>query len=633
MCGIVGVVNYHAQSTVSQALIQAMADKVAHRGPDDSGVYIKNNVGLGHRRLSILDLSALGHQPMSNADGTIWIVYNGEFYNYRDFYPELRARGCQFRSSTDTEVLLYLYQEYGLSFLDRVAGMFSLAIWDGRKQRLLLARDRLGIKPLYYYHDQTHLVFGSELKSLLLDPAVPRDIDYNALGSFLRVMSIPDPYSIYRNVKRLLPAHLLILEDGAVRLERYWQMPTPGGATHRSLDDAASDFRVRFESIVKEHLVSDVPVGAFLSGGVDSSSIVAMISRHASQPVQTFSVAFPGHIDFDEGAPARAVAAHCRTQHREIDFQPNMIDVLPKMVWHCDEPFAVSSATGIYYLAQQARRDVKVVLTGDGADEVFAGYPWRHGPPPWPPRQPGGVARHLVRQLIARVRNEPKPPPPIWATQTPEGYLNWFDVMPHETIMDLAVPELGQNMNQDYWLQVTREHFDTYGDAEWMQRKLYTDIKTTLVSEMLTKVDRMTMAFGLEARVPFLDHRLVEWAFQVPGNHKLKGKEGKLLVKKSMEPLLPHDILYRPKHGFNVPLRDWWKDELREFALDMLSEERIRRRGLFKPEQVTKQINMHFDGTEDFSNRIFVLLMLELWFDTHAHNAPAPVNALPTTAT
>jgi asparagine synthase (glutamine-hydrolysing) len=338
--------------------------------------------------------------------------------------------------------------------------------------------------------------------------------------------------------------------------------------------------------------------------------------------MQTFSVVFPGRPDFDEGDPARTVAAHCGTKHREIDFQPHMIDVLPKMAWHCDEPFAVSSAAGVFYLSEQARRNVKVVLSGDGADEVFAGYPWRHGPPPWPPSEPASRAKLLARQLLAKIQDLPPPSPPIWATPTPAGYLNWFTVLPHETIMDLVTPDIARRTDGDYWLQVTREHFDTYRNAEWMQRKLYTDIKTTLVSEMLTKVDRMTMAFGLEARVPFLDHRLVEWAFQVPGRLKLHQKEGKLLVKKAMEPLLPHDILYRPKHGFNVPLRDWWKSELKEYMLDMLSPDRIRRRGVFQPEQVQGQIKLHLEGQDDFSNRLFVMLMLELWFDQQSKNEP-----------
>jgi asparagine synthase (glutamine-hydrolysing) len=620
MCGIVGLINYAADSPVNARLIQAMTDKVSHRGPDDSGLYVERNVGLGHRRLSILDLSKHGHQPMANSDGTIWIAYNGECYNYRDFYPELRARGYEFHSTSDTEVLLCLYQEYGLSFLDRVAGMFALAIWDSRARRLVLARDRLGIKPLFYYHDRDHLVFGSELKALLLDPAVPRQIDYNAVEAFLRVGSVPDPYSIYRDIKRLRPAHMLILESGSVRLHRYWELPAPNGSPRRSLESVAGDFRERFEDIVKAHLISDVPVGAFLSGGVDSSSIVAMASRHVDQPMQTFSVTFPDHPEFDESETARTVATHCGARHSEINFKPHMIDIMPTLVQQFDEPFGTSSAAGLYYLAQQASQKVKVVLCGDGADEVFAGYTWRHGPPPWPPREPGTIARRLAKHLIAAVQRKPPPTPPIWATPTPEGYLNLINVMPHETVLELLNPDLAQGITEDYWLQVTRDHFETHSDADWLHRKLYTDIQTTLVSEMLTKVDRMTMTFGLEARVPFLDHRLVEWAFQIAGVHKLHKGQGKRLVKKAMEPLLPHSILYRPKRGFTAPLRDWWKTELREYTFDMLSEERIRRHGLFQPEQVAKQIKMHFDGVWDLSNRIYYMMMIQTWFDHQAKN-------------
>jgi len=618
----------------------SMTELLAHRGPDGSGVYARGNVGLGHRRLSILDLSQAGRQPMANEDGTVWMVYNGECYNYKDFYEELRSRGHRFASTSDTEVLLHLYEDNGIGFLDRIRGMFALAIWDGRRKRLILARDRIGIKPLFYYFDKNHIVFASEMKSLLLDPAVPCDMDFNALEAYLRVMSIPDPYTIFKGVHKLLPGHYLCAEAEDVTVHKYWDVESTfvegqmAGEAHWE-----REFSTRFRDAIRAHLVADVPVGSFLSGGVDSSSIVAMAQKSVSEPLQTFSIAFNNLPEFDEAEYARTVAQHCNTRHMEIDFTPNLIEVLPKMVWHCDEPFAVSSALGVYFLAQVAQSQVKVVLSGDGADEVFGGYSGRHGSEPLPLPIPLSWPRHVANSLLSHgvipARHVPylkaavRSLLTLWSGHAAHGhsagsprlepahksYLKTFTVLSKETQSKLVRPELLRVMREDYWDSLTEKYYNTFSSADHLTRQLYTDLKSTLVSEMLTKVDRMTMAWGLEARVPFLDHELVEWAFTVPSLFKVRGDEGKIVVKKAMEPFLPPGILYRPKHGFNVPLKVWWTEELKEFARDWLSESRIKARGLFKPQQVLYLLDNHLRGGVDYSNHIFTLLVLELWFE------------------
>ncbi|HEV8454213.1 MAG TPA: asparagine synthase (glutamine-hydrolyzing), partial [Gemmatimonadales bacterium] len=378
MCGIAGIVHFHPESRANEALVRRMTELLAHRGPDDTGIYASGPVSLGHRRLSIIDLSAGGHQPMANETGSVWITYNGECYNHRDFVAGLQTRGHRFRSTSDTETLLALYEEQKPEFLSRIDGMFALAIWDARRRRLLLARDRLGIKPLFYYHDREHLVFASELKALLADRSVPSEISDVALADFLHLMSIPDPEGIFRGVRKLLPGHYLVVEDGRVREEAYWEVPMMEPAREVGLAVASQEFEAMFRRAVTSHLLADVPVGAFLSGGVDSGAVVAMAAGNSAKPMMSFASTFRGLSEFDESPYARQVAALYGTEHHEFDLTPNLVEALPRIVWHADEPFAISSALPLYFLAQLARQHVKVVLTGDGGDEVFAGYTWRH---------------------------------------------------------------------------------------------------------------------------------------------------------------------------------------------------------------------------------------------------------------
>jgi asparagine synthase (glutamine-hydrolysing) len=626
MCGIAGIYNFATQEAINPDILLQMSNLIAHRGPDDSGTYIDNHIGLAHRRLSIIDLSASGHQPLTNEDHTIWITYNGECYNYKEFYPLLRSRGYRFKSDSDTEVILHLYEEYGMDFLDKIDGMFALAIWDSRLQRLILARDRIGIKPLVYYQDHKRLLFASELKALLADPTVPRELNYSALGNYFRYMSIPDPESIFLGIEKLLPGHYLIVENNAVKQCRYWDLENIQPRLNLNRREAVGEFVDHFQKVTASHMVADVPVGAFLSGGVDSSAIVAFASQkhNDAQPINTFSITFKGMDGFDESAFASEVAERCGTNHREFNLTPDLVTALPKMVWHADEPFAISSALALYFLSELASQHTKVVMTGDGGDEVFAGYPWRH----WTePRFPSWFARSTVatfnnigfdrlpwvgtfyqqaRNILLRSLSLP--------ADVYEKKLMCFSPLGLSSLMTVDAWQTIQNVTGN---NVIHQYYESQENASSLTRKLYTDLKTTLVSEMLTKADRMTMAFGLEARVPFLDHHLVEWAFHLPDKHKLSGSNGKLIVKKALESYLPDRLIYRQKHGFNVPLQVWMQGQLQEMTRDVLSSGPVRKRGLLQPAAVESMLNSHFRGEKDNSDQIFALMVLELWFQQY----------------
>jgi asparagine synthase (glutamine-hydrolysing) len=618
MCGIAGIFEFDRTARVDARVLRQMADLIAHRGPDDCGYWISGNVGLAHRRLSIIDLSPAGHQPMGSADGAIWITYNGECYNYAELAAGLRQRGYRFRSQSDTEVILRLYEERGDRFLDAIDGMFALAIWDARRQTLLLARDRVGIKPVYYFADDEHFLFASEMKALLADPRVPGEVDAAALGEYFHLLSIPDARCILKGVRKLAPGHYLKISEHGIEERRYWDLvvdPDPA----IPLRTACREFESRFAAAVNSHLVADVPVGAFLSGGVDSSAIVSAASRSATAPVETFSITFPGLSEFDESPHAKLVAAHCGASHHEFHLVPGLIDGLSQVVWHADEPFAISSAFALYFLAKLARQHVKVVLSGDGGDEVFAGYVWRHADfAPLAGMVPtlgnGLIARlHHIIASIARTINADR------RRELPrdERYLRSFACFKREDLVALLQPEAAAPILDGLDNNIVQRCVDTAPAGDQLDRKLYTDIKTTLVSEMLTKVDRMTMAHGLEARVPFLDHHLVSWAFTVPSRHKLRGGEGKYLVKKALEPHLPRSILYRPKQGFNVPMKLWMRSELRDFVRDNLTSAQLMERGLYRRAAVTALVDGHMSGQVDASNKLFALLMLELWYQRY----------------
>src|SRR3954447_5434427 len=455
------------------------------------------------------------------------------------------------------------------------------------------------------------------MKALLADADTPTDIDVAALSDFLHLLSIPDPHCIFKGVRKLQPGHYLTVTSAGVRETAYWSLPVAvdEGMTY---ERAVEGFEQRFDQAVRSHMIADVPVGAFLSGGVDSSSIVSAAGRASEFPIETFSITFPGLDEFDESPFAEAVAEHCGARHRAFNLSPHLVDALPQIAWHADEPFAISSAFALYFLAKVARERVKVVLSGDGGDEVFGGYLWRHvdfpdipaSAEPWVQRATELLRRHprlrgaLPRRIWEKLRS---------LQAKDERYLQSFTSFLDHELLELLEPSLGAEVVEAWQDNAVQHALETAPGKEQLARKLYTDVKTTLVSEMLTKADRMTMAHGLEARVPFLDHHLVEWAFTVPGRHKIRDGSGKALVKTAMERHLPHDILHRRKQGFNVPLKIWMRGELRDFVRDTLTPSRIRARGLFRPESVEALLDDHFSERKDASNKIFVLLMLETW--------------------
>lgn len=618
MCGIAGILNFDRQRPVDRNLVAAMTRALAHRGPDAEGIWVEGAVGLGHRRLSIIDLSTAAEQPMVSDDGQIRIIYNGEVYNFLTLRRMLEAEGYKFRTTSDTEVILQAYRRYGVDFVRHLRGMFALAIWDAREQLLLLARDRIGIKPLYYRLGSDYIAFASELKALLLDPRTPREIDPAALSDFLHLLSIPDPRTILQGVRKLEAGHLLIIRGRHAEDRTYWNVPLPAATRKLSLAEACSEFDERFGDAVRSHLVADVPVGAFLSGGVDSSAVVAFTEPQVSAGMRTYSVVFRGDEVFDEGPYARMVAERYGTVHREIDLGAEAGDFLPSMAWHCDEPFAVSSALGIYFLARAAREDgTKVVLTGDGGDEVFAGYTWKHVDFP---NLPGARSERVQRLLagVGAIGRHAAPGLRLWRVlgggmQPANRYIDSFACFRDDHLMEFVRPDVWPALQREWSGNITARHFDDAAGYPQLTQKLYTDMKSVLVSEMLTKVDRLTMAAGVEARVPFLDHELVEWAFSLPSDLKFRDGEGKLLVKRALEKRLPADVLYRPKAGFNLPVGKWLRTGLKEMVGDLLSPAAVARRGYFKSEVVSSMVDRHMKGGDDVGNRLFVLLMLELW--------------------
>jgi asparagine synthase (glutamine-hydrolysing) len=626
MCGIAGIFEYGPEASASAALLARMTNLIAHRGPDDSGQVIRGGVGLGHRRLSVIDLSADAHQPMGSDDGALWITYNGECYNYRELRSQLDAGGQRFRSHSDTEVLLHLYRCRGEGFVTALDGMFAFALWDERSRTLLVARDRLGIKPLYYYADRDHFIFASEMKALLADPRIPIEVEPAALAHYFQLLSIPDPHCILKGVRKLAPGCYLRVTAGGVEQRRYWDLPVapdPGTTAHAA-DDG---FLQHFGGAVRSHMVADVPVGAFLSGGVDSSAVVAQASDIAKAPIETFTITFPGLEEFDESCYAAAVARHCGTRHHEFRLTPDLVGSLDRVAWHADEPFAISSALALYCLAGLARERVKVALSGDGGDEVFAGYVWRHADFVGGPPGAAAVAGFLGAVVDALGAAGRLLPPGArrrldHAAAPGQRYLHAFACFGKSELGTLLQGDVVGPVIDACDDNIVQYHFDHAPGDEQLARKLYTDIKTTLVSEMLTKLDRMTMAHGLEARVPFLDHHLVEWAFTVPGRYKLRDGDGKLLVKRAMEPRLPREILYRRKQGFNVPLKLWLRRELKEFIRDTLAARRLTERGLYRRAALDRLLDDHFGDRADRSNKIFAVLMLELWFQKFVDDRP-----------
>jgi asparagine synthase (glutamine-hydrolysing) len=598
MCGIYGFVG-----DCPPGLMQAMDASLVHRGPDDSGVWSDGRCAIGMRRLSIIDLDG-GRQPISNENGTIVVVFNGEIYNYRSLRSLLEARGHRFATRTDTECLVHLYEDRGADLVEWLDGMFAFAIWDQRNRRLLLARDRFGQKPLYYAQVGGGFLFASELKALLCHPRLPRKISERALSHYLSFGATPDDEAILEGVRKLPPAHVMTLESGRVRERRYWDLrPEPRQVSE---EDAVDEVQFLVREAVRSHLIADVPVGAFLSGGIDSASIVGNMVALGARP-KTFSIGFDDP-QFDELRWARIIAEKFHTDHYELVVNPDAWSLAEELVWYLDEPFADVSAIPTYLVSKLAAAEVKVVLSGDGGDEVFAGYDrypleLRETKLDRVPRLARSLLGAIASQLPDRARGK--------------NFLRHISLDPRLRFVDgqsLFPADLKARLSglDDAPL---RERAGLLGGApgDRLGRLLYFDTMTYLPLDILTKVDRMTMAHSLEARPPLLDHHLVEAVFSLPSSVKLRGQRQKHVLKEAMKGLVPEAILARGKWGFGVPIRRWFRGPLRDSVIDLLGDRKTRERGLTNPEFVRALIDEHLAGRRDQSVRMWALVMLELW--------------------
>jgi asparagine synthase (glutamine-hydrolysing) len=638
MCGICGKLDLTGRP-VPASLLEEMCGTLAHRGPDDHGIRVEPPVGLGHRRLSIIDLSPSGHQPMSNEDGTLWLVYNGEIYDFEGLRRQLQARGHRLSSRTDGEVLIHLYEDEGVDCLRRLNGMFAFALWDAGRQRLWLGRDRLGIKPLCYYWDGRRFVFGSEIKAILADPGVPRRIDPEGLDLYLALNYVPPPWTLFQGVRKLPPGYHLMIERGRLTETPYWDVPGPDEARDEArppfhdANDPKAYGKTLFDTLdaaVGRRLLADVPLGAFLSGGLDSSVIVGLMARHMDRPVQTFSIGYRDLPSFDETAYAREVAAFHRTDHHEfrLDHQ-DVLDAFPTVLKTLDEPFADSSAVPTFIVSRETRRHVTVALSGDGGDELFAGYRMYRGEA-WARaygRIPGVVRDGLIAPL-ARLLPERRNAPGLEAVRRvkkfvrgmspsfADRYCGWREIFPAPQRAAL----LREPLRRDLYREIARRDADQCagrfpGDA--VNRMLYMDVRSLLHADMLTKVDRMSMANALEVRVPMLDHSVVECAFRMPGKVKLRGRTGKAVLLEAFRDLLPPSLLHRPKMGFEMPINAWLRGELRFLVDDYLNEEAIRRQEVFRPGAVSDLVRQHMGGYRDTAWHLWNLIVFSHWHRTY----------------
>jgi asparagine synthase (glutamine-hydrolysing) len=622
MCGIAGFIESKmsdAASERSSEVLDRMCRVIRHRGPDDQGMFVKEGAALGMRRLSIIDLAG-GHQPMSGEDGKVTVVFNGEIYNYLEIKKELEARGHRFQTNSDTETIVHAYEEYGAACVDGLRGMFAFAVWDERERKLFIARDRAGKKPLYYtLTPQGTLIFGSELKSLLEHPEARREINMDALDAYLSLGYVPDPLSIFRDIHKLPPGHHLTFHAGQLSVEQYWDFRYEV-TTARPLEDYLEELNALLDESVRLRLVADVPLGAFLSGGVDSSAVVGLMSRHTGRPVKTFSIGF--HEDgYDELKYARLAAARFHTEHHEFIVTPEICRIVDELAWHLDEPFADSSAIPTYAVSKLAREHVKVVLSGDGGDELFAGYTryavdrGRSGYARLPRVLRRGLMQPLSRSL----------PHGAWG----RNYLHNVALEPLQRYLDSVSYFTSLNKRSlystDFSSQLNGRNlaaslFEELGarvkSGDPLDSLLYLDSKTYLPGDILTKVDRMSMAASLEARVPLLDHKLIEFVTRIPSEFKMKGAETKHIFKRAVRGLVPDEILDRPKQGFGLPIQKWINQELRSYIRDVLLDKRTRERGYFDQNYVQVLLDEHERERRDHTSSLWALFMLELWHRT-----------------
>ncbi|MBI1922656.1 asparagine synthase (glutamine-hydrolyzing) [Candidatus Poribacteria bacterium] len=630
MCGIVGYIDFSGKP-IKLETFDKMTDLLVHRGPDDRGVEIFRDVpfvALGHRRLAIVDLSSAGHQPMANEDGSIWIVYNGEIYNYRDLKKELESKGHVFRSNTDTEVIIHAYEEWGKECLHQFNGMFAFAIWDEKSRTLFAARDRLGIKPLYYCQKWSIFVFASEIKSILISHVIQSAPDWEVLHTPSRFQI--SPRTGFDSVFKLLPGHFMTISDGKIDIECYWDIEPREEAIDE--EKAIQTLYELLEDSVRLQMIADVPVGAFLSGGLDSSTIVVLMQKMTNFPVRTFTITFREQDQHFESMPddsryAREIAHHFHCQHREIEIEPDISELLPKMIWHLDEPLADAAAINTFLISQAAREEgVIVLLNGMGGDEVFGGYR----------KQLACLLAEKYQQLLSqRLRQFIELAfqyIPVGSRQRGFRTIRWvkrflsFASLPqaerflvsdlslsHENYMRLFTSAREYPYSQSPHVIKSLSYLNQEG-LSYVTRMCLTDTKIFLPEHNLTYSDKATMAASIEGRPPLIDHRIVEFLFRLPPQYRINGKTQKYLLKKTMEPFLPTHIIYRPKAPFGSPLRSWIRGPLTEMIDDLLSPTALKKRGLYKSEEVWRLIREDREGKEDNSSLIWTMLTIELWF-------------------
>lgn len=646
MCGICGVLCLDGASAVAESDLRRMVASQTHRGPDQAGFLNEPGIGFGFSRLAIIDLTSAGNQPMANEDGTVWLVFNGEIYNFHDIIPALERAGHRFRSRSDSEVIIHAYEEWGPACLERFNGMFAFALWDSQRQRVFIARDRLGVKPLYYWSDGHTFIFGSELKTVLAHPAVPRTLSYDALQAYLVYEYVPAPASIFTGIQKLPAGHYLQIELTGDALgkhtpawtpQRYWNVQFGQTSPRRSIDEYAEELRDLLAGAVARRLISDVPLGTFLSGGIDSSIIVALMRQVSNAQPKTFSIGFAEQT-FNELPYAAIVARHFNTDHHVEILRPNAADLIHTIATYLDEPFADASALPTYLVARSARQHVTVALSGDGGDELFAGYDWYR-------------AQRFADQTVDRLPSALRSQLCHYAAHLPpdaqkKGWRNILRRMLTGANLPASLQHVrwqtfGSNPDLANLLVAPLSHqgggadpaildlFAASGSALGLDQQQYADIKRYLADDILFKVDRMSMAVSLEARGPFLDYTLVEFAARLPADLRLHGLQGKHLLKYAMRDILPTPILQRRKLGFNFPYKNWLRHELRELLQDSLAPSRLRVQGIFQPLTVQKLIREHLAGTHDHAHRLWSLLMFQLWAD---HYLTGGTTAIPTVA-
>ncbi|HSI98472.1 MAG TPA: asparagine synthase (glutamine-hydrolyzing) [Gaiellaceae bacterium] len=624
MCGICGVLNLDPRQPADPSALGDMNAALIHRGPDSDGALVDGPLAFAMRRLSIIDLEG-GDQPIGSEDGSVQVIQNGEIYNYRELRRELEARGHQFATRSDTEVLVHLYEDQGLGFVERLRGMFAVALWDSRRRRLVLARDRFGIKPLYYSLTRERLSFASELKALLRLPSFSRELDLDALEAYLAFNWIPTPLTIFRDARKLLPGHVLVLEDGESELRRFAR-PAPASRSNvrdEPDEELHEELRARLRDSVRAHLVADVPVGVLLSGGIDSCTLAALAATQSGERIKTFSIGFEERA-FSELDRARLVAERYGTDHHELIVRPDAVELLPVLAETFDEPFADSSALPTYLVSQLAASEVKVAFSGEGGDELFGGYntyladamaPWAGRPAaalrPLLERLPSSAGSRRIDDKLKRFARAGRLPPL-------ERHVAWTEVFSAEMRSELLARRDGSGADV---LDVFRSRYNETEGAETLSRLQDVDLGIQLVDDMLVKTDRASMAHSLEARVPLLDPEVVDFALSLPASRKVRRGAKKRLLRDAVAPLLPDEIISGPKRGFSPPVSQWFRGPLEPFLRDALSPRQLREQGLFEPSAVTALIERHVSGREDLSRHLWGLLSFSLWYERYGDRA------------